>query len=171
MFSMLTSMDAVEGATVLDLFAGSGALGIEALSRAAARATFVDHDRVAVAAIRANLGVFGEEEAGAGAPAGPRARSVVVCSDVLRYASIAPFADLILADPPYGFDGWAELLRALVGRTSLLVAETSDDRDLVPDLEASGWETVKVRRYGGTVVTVAQPVARSKPLLQQEGET
>jgi len=159
MFSMLASMDAIEGAVVLDLFAGSGALGIEALSRGAAGVTFVDHDPAAVATVRANLGVLGEEAD----------RATVVCSDVLRYlvgaspALPVPSApDLALADPPYDFDGWGPLLGALAGGTRLLVAETGAEAGAGWD-PGPEWETVKVRRYGGTVVTVAQPVARSKP--------
>jgi 16S rRNA (guanine966-N2)-methyltransferase len=155
MFSMLTSMDAVEGAEVLDLFAGSGALGIEALSRGAARVTFVDHDRDAIGVIRSNLAVLGEVAAGA----------VVVCADVLRWVPSAPPADLALADPPYHFDGWGALLDPLADRIGLLVAETGSEWD-----PGAGWETVKVRRYGGTVVTVAQPVARPNRRDRQEGE-
>ncbi len=145
MFSMLTSMDAVEGAAVLDLFAGSGALGIEALSRGAAQATFVDQDRAAVAAIRANLLMVGDAAG----------RAAVVCTDALRYAAAATQpVDLTFADPPYRFEGWATLLGPLAARTGLLVAETGAEWDPGP-----GWETVKVKRYGGTVVTVVQPVA------------
>jgi 16S rRNA (guanine966-N2)-methyltransferase len=155
MFSMLTSMDAVEGARVLDLYAGSGALGIEALSRGAESAVFVDNDPAAVAAIRANLAVLG-----AGA-----ARAAVVQADVLGYVQGAPEVDLVLADPPYTFAGWEGLLDALAGQTGLLVAETGHDWDPGP-----GWETVKVRRYGGTVVTVVQPTSRSRSPLRQEGE-
>src|SRR3954452_20915171 len=58
-FNSLTSMDAIADATVYDLFAGTGALGIEALSRGAAHVTFVDHDRTAIAAIEANLAATG----------------------------------------------------------------------------------------------------------------
>jgi 16S rRNA (guanine966-N2)-methyltransferase len=156
MFSMLTSMDAVEGAAVLDLYAGSGALGIEALSRGAASAIFVDDDRAAVAAIRANLEVLGADGPG---------RASVVRADAVRYAATAPQVDLALVDPPYRFDGWSGLLEALVGRTELLVAETGAAWQPGP-----GWETVKVKRYGGTVVTVVRPVARPTSLLRQEGE-
>ena len=156
MFSMLTSMDAVEDAVVLDLFAGSGALGIEALSRGAARATFVESDHAAVGAIRANLAVLGDVAK----------RATVVCTDALRYVPTGPQIDLTLAYPPYRFVGWPELLAGLVGRTGRLVAETGADWNPGPE-----WETVKVKRYGGTVVTVVQPVARSQPLLRQEGET
>jgi 16S rRNA (guanine966-N2)-methyltransferase len=156
MFSMLTSMDAIEGARVLDLYAGSGALGIEALSRGAESAVFVDDDPVAVAAVRANLEVVGESAGSA----------EVVLGDAVRFAGTAAQVDLTLADPPYRFDGWVGLLDALQPRTGLLVAETGADWEPGP-----GWETVKVKRYGGTVVTVAQPNARPKSLLRQEGET
>jgi 16S rRNA (guanine966-N2)-methyltransferase len=156
MFSMLTSMHAVEGAAVLDLYAGSGALGIEALSRGAASAVFVDDDRAAVAAIRANLEVLGADGAG---------RATVVRADAARYVAGAPQVDLVLVDPPYRFDGWAGLLQPLAGRTGLLVAETGAAWQPGP-----GWETVKVRRYGGTVVTVVQPIARPRSLPRQEGE-
>jgi 16S rRNA (guanine966-N2)-methyltransferase len=157
MFSMLTSMDAIEGAAVLDLFAGSGALGIEALSRGAGRATFVDQDRAAVAAIRANLRDLGAALAG---------EAEVICSDALRYAANATSVDLALLDPPYRFEGWTALLGALAGRTALVVAESAAEWDHGP-----GWETVKVKRYGGTLVTVVRSVARPKSLRHQEGET
>src|SRR5690348_13221449 len=58
-FNSLQSMDAIEGAAVADLFAGTGALGIEALSRGAASAIFVDEDRAAAALIRDNLAATG----------------------------------------------------------------------------------------------------------------
>jgi 16S rRNA (guanine(966)-N(2))-methyltransferase RsmD len=182
MFSMLASMDAVEEAVVLDLFAGSGALGIEALSRGASKATFVDRDRAAIATIRTNLGVLG-----------PAARAAsIVCADAVQYLSTAPVVDLVFADPPYGFDAWARLLAGLRDRTTWLVAETGHElsfegqnlsvegqnlslegQNLSLEGQTSGadWETVKVRRYGGTVVTVVQAAARSKPLVRQEGET
>jgi 16S rRNA (guanine966-N2)-methyltransferase len=161
MFSMLASVDAIEGASVLDLFAGSGALGIEALSRGAARATFVDRDRGAVATIRTNLEVLGETAGDA----------TVVCADVLRFVGTAPAVDLVLADPPYGFDAWAQVLRSLRDRTTWLVAETGTDMTAEEWTPGPDWETVKARRYGGTLVTVVQPAVRSKPLVRQEGET
>ena len=77
LFNSLGSLDAVDGATVLDLFAGTGALGIEALSRGAAAATFVDADIEAVRAIKDNLAVTG---------LGERAR--VVHADVFRFLEI-----------------------------------------------------------------------------------
>ena len=146
---MLESMGAVEGATVVDLFAGSGALGIEALSRGAASATFVDNDRAASEVIRANLAALGEEFVG---------RSSVAVTDALRFVSGMPRCDILLADPPYAFSDWAALLEGVGDRAGLVVAETG-----APLGGVAGWETVKARTYGGTVVTVAR--------LQRPGET
>lgn len=149
MFSMLVSMDAVEGATVVDLFAGSGALGIEALSRGATRVTFVDNDRTARDAITRNLAVLGELAG----------RAKVVPADSRRFASTMGTVDLVLVDPPYDYTEWPALLEELSGRTRVLVAETGDTWD-----PGSAWETVKVKKYGGTVVTVSLPAV--PPLSQ-----
>lgn len=90
LFSMLVSrLGSLDGLRVADLFAGSGALGLEALSRGAARALFVDSDPKAAAAIRANADRLG---------AGERAR--VVGGSALALSRSEQF-DLILADPPY----------------------------------------------------------------------
>jgi 16S rRNA (guanine966-N2)-methyltransferase len=144
LFSVLGSLGGVDGAVVLDLFAGSGALGIEAASRGADTVTFVDRDRLAIECIKANLAVL--------KPAS--VATTVVQSDVLRWlAKDRTGFDLVLADPPYGWSEWAELLRLLEGRATLVVAETGWAWDPGP-----GWETMTVKRYGGTVVTVAQQV-------------
>lgn len=88
LFSMLTSrLGSFEDLRVADLFAGSGALGLEALSRGAAQCTFVENDRAAIDAIRANAAALG-------ADIDLRATSA------LRLPPAAPF-HLILADPPY----------------------------------------------------------------------
>jgi 16S rRNA (guanine966-N2)-methyltransferase len=142
-FSMLGSMAAVEGASVVDLFAGSGALGIEALSRGAALVTFVDNDRAATEAIRSNLRSLGEDFVD---------RSTVVVTDALRFVSNMPECDLLLADPPYAFSAWGELLERVAGKAGIVVAESGAPIGVV-----TGWETVKAKTYGGTVVTVARP--------------
>jgi 16S rRNA (guanine966-N2)-methyltransferase len=150
LFNMLTSMDVVEDAAVVDLFAGSGALGIEALSRGAARAVLVDADRAATDAITANLGALGD--------LAPRAE--VVRADAVRWARrqaatrAAPF-DLVLADPPYAWDDWDALLAPLEHLVGVLVAETGSRWDPGP-----AWETVKARHYGSTVVTIVRPQTR-----------
>ncbi len=90
-FSILGAQ--VDGAVVIDLFAGSGALGIEALSRGASAATFVDLNPPSVAAVRANIAALGLAD-----------RTTVVRQDAFRFlAAPAPVRyDLALADPPYG---------------------------------------------------------------------
>ena len=87
----------IEGAAVLDLFAGSGALGIEALSRGAAVATFVESTRPALAALEANLAPFAET-----------GRAEVVRASAWRCLDQAPARryHLVFLDPPYG-RGWA----------------------------------------------------------------
>jgi 16S rRNA (guanine966-N2)-methyltransferase len=153
MFDMLEAMDRVDGAAVLDLFAGSGALGIECLSRGAESAVLVDRDPGAVAAVRVNLEVLG-------ADAG---RATVVKADAVDYVTSAGRFDLVLADPPYGFDRWPALLDRLEPVAELLVAETGWEKSESPWSPGPGWETVKVRRYGGTLVSIVQPVRHSKP--------
>jgi 16S rRNA (guanine966-N2)-methyltransferase len=144
-FNALGSLGAVEGAVVVDLFAGSGALGIEALSRGAAQATFVEADRRAAAVIEENLATLDLAE-----------RAGVVRSPVERAIEALPGTiDLVLADPPYSFDGWADLLAALrahLAGDAVVVAES--DRSLVLP---AGWERVRERTYGGTVVLFARP--------------
>lgn len=152
---MLTSMDALEGAVVLDLFAGSGALGIEALSRGAAEVTFVERDPAALRAIRANLEAVGASGAAAH----------VTPDDALRVAGASGPVDVVLADPPYAFAAWPALLAALAPRTGLLVAETGSPWDPGP-----AWETVRVKRYGDTVVTIIRPVSRPGAVMHREGE-
>jgi 16S rRNA (guanine966-N2)-methyltransferase len=133
-FNALASLDVVVGARVLDLYAGSGALGIEALSRGAAQCTFIERDRSAVRAIRQNLAALDLVD-----------RGRVVVADALA-AAAGNEADLAFADPPYGFDDWARLARAV--SAPLLVAEADAE---VP--APAGWVGGRVKRYGRTWVT------------------
>jgi 16S rRNA (guanine966-N2)-methyltransferase len=142
-FDILYSRGGVEGWSVLDLFAGTGALGIEALSRGAAKAIFVDSDRTAVAAIDRNLATLaaGDE---------PAPVVEVVRSDVARFLERRPaHYDVVFCDPPYAFEGWAEVLGLLDADVAVL--ESSRPLD-VPD----SLQVVKVYRYGGTLVTLAE---------------
>ena len=142
LFNALGSLDAIRGATVLDLFAGTGALGIEALSRGAASATFVDADRRAIQAIQENLRATG---------LGAHAR--VVQSDVVRYLTdlAGDTVDIAFADPPYAFAGWPALLGVLPAR--LVGIEARSHVELGPE-----WHPLRSRRYGDTVVTLARKV-------------
>ena len=138
-FNALGSLGAVEGATVLDLFAGTGALGIEALSRGAASATFVEHDRTAAATVRANLAALDLEGA-----------ADVVQADALRWLDEAGGDyDVALLDPPYAFDGWDDLLARLPA--ALVVVES--DR---PVAVGERWDVLREKRYGDTVVLIAR---------------
>lgn len=139
MFDMLSSLDAVVGRSVADLFAGTGALGIEALSRGAAVATFVDDDAATLDVVRTNLVVTGLY-----------ARATVVKSDVLDWIATAAPVDVALVDPPYAFAAWPAVLDGL--SAGLAVLESDRELDVGP-----AWEVRKVKHYGGTVVTLAEP--------------
>ncbi|KAA0234718.1 MAG: 16S rRNA (guanine(966)-N(2))-methyltransferase RsmD [Actinobacteria bacterium] len=136
-FNALTSLGAVEGAVVLDAFAGTGALGIEALSRGASSATFVDSSRHAVAAIADNLRITGLSD-----------RADVICRDVLEYLVEPSRFDLALLDPPYEFDGWADVLELV--DSAVVVVES--DRHVTT---GERWRVVREKRYAGTVVAIA----------------
>ncbi len=140
-FNSLDSAGLVDGAQVADLFAGSGAMGIEALSRGAASCVFVETDRSALAALRENLAALQLVD-----------RSRVVTADVLSAMGGLGPVDLALVDPPYRFERWDELLRGLVA--SVVVAE-SDREVALPE----GWELERARRYGRTFITVARRIA------------
>lgn len=152
MFSTLTSLlGPLDGLVVLDLFAGSGALGLEALSRGAARATFVERDRRALAALRRNVastGLHGAEIRG---------------TDVERAVRTPPVGGdrgrvgLVLADPPYSYA--AESLVAVLaglaehgwlGEGAVLVVERAA-REEEPSWPAD-LVVLRSRRYGETVL-------------------
>lgn len=159
-FDMLASLNTVVDAEVVDLFAGTGAMGIEALSRGAAGATFVERHRRARQAILANLATAGFAATPTAAETGPSIR--VVGADVLAWLESSQpgndrACDLVLCDPPYRFSAWAELLWALrIGLSpALAVLESAHPIEAV-----GGWEILRIKHYGGTVVTVIRlPVA------------
>ncbi len=146
LFSML---GALEGELVLDLFAGTGALAIEALSRGAGRAVLVERDTRALAALRANLAALelGPEQAEVRRDEALRA---------LRTArERAETYDLLFVDPPYSHAGvlgreLAAALPPLLAPQARVVVE-SDRRTAPPDLRL---EVELQRRYGDTVITI-----------------
>ena len=143
LFSILGT--AVDGARVLDLFAGSGALGIEALSRGAAQAVFVDSDESAIAAIEANLEALGIDA---------RAHRRDAFSWLEGAARREEAFDLVFCDPPYSSASrtacrLSELLPPLLTESSLTVTE-SDKRD--PLLLAL--PLVDERTYGDTRIAI-----------------
>lgn len=138
-FNALGSMGAVEGATVVDLFAGSGALGLEALSRGAAHVTFVETDRRARQVIERNIATLGFGD-----------RSRVVGTDARSFLATAPEADLVLCDPPYEYEAWDDLLASI--NAAVVVCE-SDHEINVPER----WKVTRSKRYGTSVVTILIP--------------
>lgn len=137
-FNALGSMDVVEGARVVDLFAGTGAMGIEALSRGAAQCTFVEQDRVALDILRRNISTLDLSD-----------RSKVISGDATRAAPFGP-CDLLIADPPYGFTRWASMLAGV--SAAVVVLESGQ-----PIGEVAGWKTVREKRYGRTYVAFLIP--------------
>ena len=140
----------IEGAQVLDLFAGSGALGIEALSRGAARVTFVDQQPRGLAILRQNLDALGFKE-----------RASLVRADVVRWLEASPSAirsaAFVFLDPPYEdvvLDRALKVLdREVEGAT--VVAEHSR-RQPLPELARLSVD--RERRYGDTVVSVLKAI-------------
>lgn len=152
LFSMLSEV--VPGSRFLDLYAGTGAVGLEALSRGAAEVQWVEGDRAVARIAAANVAAVAGEEP---------ARSVAV-SDVPAWIAAArgarPF-DIVFADPPYaeGRDGaLAGIARAVIDagiatRRCVFVAEVPVDAVLSP---VRGWETVRDRTYGKTRLVIRQ---------------
>lgn len=139
----------VDGASVLDLYAGSGALGLEALSRGARRCVFVETDAAACRAIRANLETLGLT----GGLVAQRDATAVLREE----RTAGRRHDLILLDPPY--DRWAELapqlaelLPAVVAEAGIVVVET--DARTEPTLP---FALVTTRRYGSARLTLFAP--------------
>ncbi len=132
----------VDDATVLDLFAGSGALGLEALSRGAASCVFVESDRDACRTINANLDRLG-------------LRATVLCRDVFSaIAGERGTFDLVLCDPPYDYkahDRLAPYLARLVAEDGLLVYESSS-RGEPPEVPPLDVRTSRV--YGSARLTL-----------------
>lgn len=150
------ALGSLDGARVVDLFAGSGALGIEALSRGAVHVDFVESDPAARTVLSGNLASLGLEGRARVWPL-PLPRGLARLGDALAGA------DLVLADPPYGGDPARETLRAL-GMPGVLAAGTRvvvehHAKDELP--EQSGELTLaRARRYGETVLATYHVAAR-----------
>jgi 16S rRNA (guanine966-N2)-methyltransferase len=143
LFSVLGA--SVQGARVLDLYAGSGALGIEALSRGAASAVFVDHAPKAIAAVRANLEALGIEAA---------VHRMQARAALRPPPEAAAAYDLVFLDPPYRRAAGlgqelSEALPAVLAAGARVVSE-SDRRD---PLELA-FPLADERRYGDTIIRI-----------------
>lgn len=152
LFSMLGGLRAVEGARVLDLYAGTGALALEALSRGAARATLVESSRPALAALHANVEALG---------VGGRARVLATTAEraielISGDNASGERFELVFADPPYArAEEAARTLERYAAKGTLapgavIVLEHSS-RD-APDV--TGLERMDLRRYGDTALSL-----------------
>ena len=152
-FNSLHSYGEVEDRRFLDLFAGSGALGLEALSRGASGCTFVDSDRWAIATVRDNLEELGFE-----------ADAVVRQGDALALVDSLDNHDVALLDPPYAFEGWRELLDRVPARTVVI----ESDRPVDPGPQ---WRILKEKRYAGSVVVIARRAEWAGPTDEEDSAT
>lgn len=145
LFSMLTSrLGSFEGLAVADLFAGSGALGLEALSRGAASALFVEQDAAAVRAIRANIAALGAQ-----------ARCEVRACSALSLGPAKQPLDVILLDPPYGTGAGAVAIEKLtrlgwIGEGTWISVETAFNEN--PDVR--GFDVDAERKVGKARITL-----------------
>jgi 16S rRNA (guanine966-N2)-methyltransferase len=170
LFGILDSSGAIVGASVLDLYAGTGALALEALSRGATRATLVESSRAALDAIGANVATLGVRD-----------RAQVIAADVpravARVAREGPF-DLVLADPPWALVDSGEaldVLADLVGSGALsdsatLVLEHAS-RSSAAQLDVHGLRRIQSRRYGDTTLTFYKPAILGQPRSEDAGNT
>lgn len=130
----------VQGAQVLDLFAGTGALGLEALSRGAAQATFVENGRASLALLTRNIALMRAD-----------ARCTILRADVIKHSPKGSF-DLVFLDPPYGKqlgEAALPLWRTAMAEGALIVWEERS-----PPAIPQGFDLQDQRRYGDTVVTI-----------------
>ena len=146
LFNILTKYDVFEGARVLDLFAGTGALGLEALSRGAAQVCFVDDGAKAGQLIRQNIALTGS---------GAQTRLIRRDARKLPANEDAP-CDLVFLDPPYGKDLGARALDAAraggwIGDDAMIVWE-----DSTPQPAPDGFSLLDQRKYGATHITILQ---------------
>ncbi len=147
LFSMLISrIGSFEGLAVADLFAGSGALGLEAMSRGAASCLFVENDRAAIDALRGNLAKLG-------ATADVRALSV------LSLGQAAAPLDVVMMDPPYGSGAGSVALDKLarlgwIGPATWVSIETAFNEPV----EVAGFEIDAERNYGKARITLLRQI-------------
>jgi 16S rRNA (guanine(966)-N(2))-methyltransferase RsmD len=142
-FSMLESRGGLVDLTVADLYCGSGAMGIEALSRGAAKVYFVDSDPACLAAARVNL-----------EPLQLGGEAAFVRATLPTWQPTSDL-DLVLADPPYGPLDLESVLKGV--NASRVVIENDRHMD-APD----GWIVTKTKRYGTTLVTMLEPSEASE---------
>ena len=149
LFSVLTHYGAIPGARVLDLFAGTGALGLEALSRGADHVTFVENGRVAQGLIAKNIEITRS-----------KADTRLVRRDATKLGACdaEPF-DLIFLDPPYGKDMGQKALEAALAGGWLAPGALVVWEESAPMQPPVGFALLERRKYGDTHVTLLELAA------------
>jgi 16S rRNA (guanine966-N2)-methyltransferase len=154
LFGILASAGLIEGARVLDLYAGTGALALEALSRGAATAVLVESAREALTALRANVAALGLED-----------RSRVVAGDVAkairRLPDTGPF-DLVFADPPWAMvdEGHATAVLSTLARSAGIATDgrvVLEHSARTAPFDVDGLVRLETRKYGDTALTFYKP--------------
>lgn len=144
LFSVLTHLEVMAGARVLDLFAGTGALGLEALSRGAAHVTFVDDGRVAAGLIRQNIALT--RSAG---------QTALIRRDATRLGTCpGPAFDLVFLDPPYGKGLGQRALAAVQAGGWLVPGALVALEESTPTPVPAGFTPQDSRKYGDTHITL-----------------
>lgn len=157
MSALVSARDGLDDAVVLDAFAGSGALGLEALSRGASRAVFCERDREAAAVIERNIAACRYD----------RDRARLMRADVLKRGVAAPGYpfDLVFLDPPYATDPSEvfALLARLDGAGSLAEGvivsyehDAADDEAVADGAAAAGFRVASHRHFGDTVIDLLE---------------
>lgn len=142
LFNILGNMGVVQNVHVLDLFAGTGALGLEALSRGATFATFVEKGRVGLRLIRENIATLGCAES-----------CNVLSVDAARLPKAHDAAGLVFLDPPYGQGAGDKALSAARQAAWLAPGAVVVWEENAPQSAPSGFAVLDTREFGGTVVT------------------
>ena len=152
LFSMLASrLGSFEGLDVADLFAGTGALGLEALSRGAAHATFVEQERAAVQALRANIAALA-------------AAAEVIASPVAALGKARRAHHILLFDPPYASGGAGALIERLT-RLGWAAegAWASVETGVAEEVSADGWTVDASRVHGKARLTLLRHGSPAPP--------
>ncbi len=143
-FNSLHSYGLVENRSFLDLFSGTGSLGIEALSRGAKSVVFIDHHAEAIDCIILNV-----EKLNYGST------SKILKTDALSFLERDDYFDVVLLDPPYKYEHWGTLLKRVNAHS--IVIESSEQVTLESD-----WEIIKSQKYGQTNLLIASRHRKDK---------
>ncbi|WP_249521959.1 16S rRNA (guanine(966)-N(2))-methyltransferase RsmD [Microbacterium sp. ER1] len=168
LFGALESLDAIGDARVLDLYAGSGALGLEALSRGARSADLVERGRQAAAVVRRNAAAVAK----ASGTANARVQEATVRAFLGRASG--PY-DLVFTDPPYdiddeAMDGDLAALAPLLSDDAVVVVERAR-RSAAPDFAAAGLRVFREKTYGDTTLWWAEPGPQDTASADVQPET